>query len=242
MSLKLIPRTTLSEQVAGQIGDMISSGQWKTGDRLPSESELSENLGVSRSTIREALKSLAFIGLIQMRTGLGTFVAGGAPKFIDHLLAHGVLNTEKDLTDLIDARMALETELVTLCVQRATDQELELLEQLIRKMEKTLHGSGREFLELDLQFHLSIASYSKSQVLAQLLRTIRILLQEFIEKSAQMPGDCDLAYTGHLKIFESLRQRSCGKARAAMRAHLQDSLRRYRKHLRTSTANTHVQA
>jgi GntR family transcriptional repressor for pyruvate dehydrogenase complex len=240
MTLKPISKTTLSEQVAGQIGEMISSGQWKSGDRLPSEAELSKGLLVSRSTIREALKSLAFIGLVQMRTGQGTYVAGSAPRSIDHLLAHGVLNTEKELTDLIDARMALETELATLCVQRATDQELQHLGQLIKEMENSLQGSGKEFLDLDLQFHLSIAAYSKSQVLAQLLRTIRGLLQEFIKKSAQMPGDRDLAYAGHLKIFEALRQRNCRKARAAMRDHLQDSLRRYRAHLRTSTADTQV--
>ena len=175
--------------------------------------------------MREALRSLAFIGLVQMRTGQGSYVAGSPPKFIDHLLAHGVLNTEKDLRDLTDARMALETELAALCAERVTDEELQQLERVVKLMEKTLRVKGKQFLDADVEFHIAIATYSKSQVMAQLLKTIRSLLQEFIAKSAQMPGDRDLAYAGHLRIFEALKERDPRKARKAMRSHLQDFLR-----------------
>ncbi len=242
MSLKPIAKTTLCEQVARQIGEMISSGQWKPEDRLPSEAELSKIMGVSRATVREALRSLAFVGLVQMRTGRGTYVAASVPIFIDHLLAHGVLNTEKDLRDLTDARMALETELTALCAERATAEELQQLELVVKEMERARPEGGGKFADLDLEFHMGVATYSKSQVLAKLLRTIRSLLQEFIAKSAQMPGDRDLALLEHQKILEALIEREPRKARSAMRNHLQSFLRGYRLLVGTATPRAQMHA
>ena len=71
-NLKPVSRVTLGEQVAAQLAEQISEGRWKPGDRLPSESELCSTMGIGRSTLREALKSLAFVGLVQMRPGEGT--------------------------------------------------------------------------------------------------------------------------------------------------------------------------
>lgn len=236
-----VTRSTLSEQVAVQIGERISGGEWKPGEKLPSEAELSQALSVSRATVREALKSLAFVGLVRMRTGRGTYVAGGTAKYLDQVLAQGLLNSEQDVRDLTDARMALETELVALCTQRATDQELEGLEQSLKEMERTLHRGGEDFLQLDLQFHLSIATLSQSQVLAQLLRTIRSLLQELIRKSAQLPGDRELTYAQHTKIMQGLKEHNARKARGAMREHLRTFQQGYRVLLRTSTSESQPQ-
>ena len=226
----------MSEQVASQIVDMILSGQWKPGDKLPPEAELGKTLGVSRVTMREALRSVAFIGLVNTRTGQGTFVARSIPKFVDHLVTTGLVQTEKDLTDLVDARIAIELELAAICAERASDQQLEELERLVKEMERAVEDEGEEFLRLDLDFHLSIATYSQSDVLAHLLRTIRSLLQEVITKSAQVPGDRRLAYEGHLKILEALKQRDPRKARSAMREHIRGLRERYLLAVRASEA------
>ena len=82
-TLKPVTRQTLGQQVATQLASMVTSGKWRTGERLPPEMELCKILHIGRSTLREALKSLAFVGLVQMRHGEGTFVAQGT----DHLLA-----------------------------------------------------------------------------------------------------------------------------------------------------------
>lgn len=241
--LRPILRTTLSEQVATQIGDRISAAEWKLGEKLPSEAELSQALGVSRATVREALKSLAFIGLVRMRTGRGTYVAGGSPaKFLDQILVHGLLTSEEDVRDLTDARMALETELVALCAERATDQDLDKLEQILVEMKRLLPSGGDAFLQLDLDFHLSVASFSKSRVLAKLLRTIRGLLQELIRKSAKFPGDSELTYTQHMKILKALKERNARKARTAMREHLRTLPEGYRIFLRASAGGQREQA
>ena len=112
--LKPVSRTTLSEQVALQLASELESKRWKPGEKLPSEAELCKVFNVGRSTLREALKSLSFIGLIRMRAGGGSYVAEQRSRYMDGpLLGKGVLNTKKDVNDLSEARLLLETEVAS---------------------------------------------------------------------------------------------------------------------------------
>lgn len=224
-SVKPVVRTGLSEQVAVQIADMIAAGRWKPGEKLPSEAELCKAFGISRPSVREALKSLAFAGLVDMRTGQGTYVAEGPSKFLDRLCTHGLLNSQESVEDLTAARLAIEGELAALCAQRATPGQLSELEDLVKRIRECRNGD--EYLELDLQFHLSIAAFSRSQILAQLLRAIRGLLQEVIRKSAQLPGDQELTYQQHHKVWRAIAERNPRRARSAMRNHLRTFQRGY---------------
>lgn len=226
--LNPVSRTTLSEQVAAQVVRMIAAGRWKPGERLPSELELCQAFDIGRSTLREALKSLAFVGMVRMRAGEGTFVAEGFSKFVDRILSHGLLHTEKDVSDLWETRMFLESELAALCAQRATDEDLSKLERLVSEMRGSAACGGEGFQELDVEFHLTIAACSKNQVFAQLLRTIRGLVEELIIKTQQIPGAPELAYRHHRAILQALTRRDPHKARNAMRSHLRAFERRFR--------------
>lgn len=226
--LKPVFRITLSEQVAQQIASMISSGRWKDGDRLPSEGELCKMLHIGRSTLREALKSLAFVGMVRMRAGEGTYVAHGPSKLLERIFTQGMLTTEQAVTDLCDTRILLETELAALAAQKATKREIGQLESLLKEMKSGANGPGDRFLNLDLEFHLTIADASKNRVMAQLLRTIRLLLEEYIVKSLQLTDAPKLAYEGHAKILKALRERNEGNSRAAMREHLRKFQRGYK--------------
>jgi GntR family transcriptional repressor for pyruvate dehydrogenase complex len=93
--LKAVARVTLGEQVALQLAEMIGERRWKPGERLPPEMELCEVLNVGRSTLREALKSLAFIGMVRMRAGDGTYLSELPHRLLDRILAKGLLKTEK---------------------------------------------------------------------------------------------------------------------------------------------------
>lgn len=224
-TIKPISRITLSEQVAVQIADMIASRKWKPGDPIPSEADLCRAFGISRPTVREALKALDFVGLVQMRTGHRTYVSDGPAKFVDRLCTHGLLNSQEDVEDLTMSRLVLEGELAALCAQRVTDEELQNLEALVEQIGRSTNDE--ESLELDLQFHLAIATYSRSKILAQFLRAIRGLLQEVIRKSANLPSDRELTYGQHKNILQALKERSSRKARSAMREHLRTFRRSY---------------
>lgn len=228
-ALKPVSRTTLSEQVAMQLASELTGGRWKPGEKLPSEAELCKAFNVGRSTLREALKSLAFIGLIRMRAGGGSYVSDQPSKYLEGpLFAKGVLNTEKDITDLSDARILLETEVAGLCAQRATEQDLAALNDILKQMKTAIEQGGDAFRQLDLGFHLAIAMGSKNQVLSELLRHIREALQELITKSLLLPAGTDMAYKQHREIFEAMKQRSPARARKAMRSHLRAFQRGYK--------------
>jgi DNA-binding FadR family transcriptional regulator len=221
--LKPVSRTTLSEQVALQLAAEVAAKRWQPGDKLPSEAELCRAFNVGRSTLREALKSLAFVGIIRMRAGGGSYVADRPSKYVNRpLLARGVRSTEKDVNDLSEARLVLETELASLCAQRATLRDLATLADLVRKMKaaKDKDEDRSKFQELDLEFHLSIAASSKNEVLAELLGHFRGALQELIQKSLLPRNGMELACKQHEKILEALKQRNPAAARKAIRAHL----------------------
>ena len=227
-TLKPVFRMTLSEQVAMQLAERISAGRWKPGEKLPPESSLCETFHIGRSTLREALKSLAFVGMVRMRAGEGTFVAEGPSKFLEQVLTRGLLNNPREVTDLSEARIMLETELAALCAQRATESELETLRLIIKRMQEASPEDSEGFLNLDLEFHLHIAEYSQNKILAQMMRTIRGLLREVIEKSIQIPGSRSLAVDQHWKVVEALATRNVRRARAAMREHLHTFERGYK--------------
>jgi GntR family transcriptional repressor for pyruvate dehydrogenase complex len=223
-SLKPVTRQTLGQQVATQLAGMVTSGKWRRGERLPPEMELCKILHIGRSTLREALKSLAFVGLVQMRHGHGTFVAQETEDLLDRILAKGLIRSEKAVADVCETRLILETELAALSAERIMDSELAALTQLVERMGQNLEAKDSSFEELDLEFHMQIAASSKNPVLQQLMNPIRGLVFEWIAKSQQFPGLRLNAHQQHQAILQALIQRKPEKARKAMREHLKTFL------------------
>ncbi len=221
--LKPVSRTTLSEQVALQIIGMISAGKWKPGDKLPTEAELCKVLHVGRSTLREALKSLSFVGLVRMRAGEGTYVAQGYRSFLEGIFTPSVTELEKTVLALYEARLVLEGELAAFCAERATDEDLQNLEELVTEMQAHAQISAERFLELDLSFHSAIAAASKNQVLAHVYQIIRGHVAEFVRKTHEMPNSRERAYASHAEILNTIKDRNQEKARRLMREHVRRS-------------------
>ena len=225
--LKPVSRVTIGEQVALQLAEMICDGRWKSGEKLPSENELCKALNIGRSTLREALKSLAFIGMVRMRVGDGTYVAETKPGLLDRILARGMLKTEKDLADVAETRLILETELAAMAAERAEPGDVEQLRELLEQSARSLEGEGRPFIELDLEFHLAIATCAKNTVLRHLITDIRGILTEWIMKSQELPGLRENAMQQHRRIFDAIAAHKADAAREAMRAHLKTFQRAY---------------
>lgn len=218
--LKPVSRVTIGEQVALQLAERIAEGRWSVGEKLPPEADLCRALGIGRSTLREALKSLAFIGMVRMRAGDGTYVAERSPGLLDRILARGRLTSEKDLAEVCEARMVLETELAAMAAERAAPADLDLLRSVVAESQRSLAGEGRDFIELDLEFHLAVAAAARNGVLRQLLTHIRGVLLEWITKSQELPGLRENAVAQHRRIFEAIQSRRPDAARDAMQAHL----------------------
>jgi GntR family transcriptional regulator, transcriptional repressor for pyruvate dehydrogenase complex len=224
-----------------QLAGEIQARRWKPGEKLPSEAELCRAFGVGRSTLREALKSLAFIGLIRMRAGGGSYVAEQPSKYLSApWLAVGVLTTERELNDFAEARMVLEAELAGLCAERASDRDIKVIEGLVSQMSGSVKEDGAQFSKLDLSFHLAIGEGSKNQVLAELLKHIRKGLQELITKSLLLPAGMELACQQHRQILDALKQHNPTKAREAMRSHLRAFQRGYRVLFHTAAPESRI--
>ena len=223
-----VSRICLSEQVALQLAAAIDAGKWRSGEKLPSEAELRRQFEVGRSTVREALRSLAYIGKVQMRAGEGTYVTGGNLKFLGRVFTSGPLQNERELTDLYEARIVLEMASASFCARRVSPEELAQLEELIRDMGAAAHRHDLEdFARLDIKFHETIAAASKNHVLVQCVNAIRGLLQEVVLKGLQIPGDLEIAHTQHGEILGAIKLGSAAKARKAMRNHLEVFMRGY---------------
>jgi GntR family transcriptional repressor for pyruvate dehydrogenase complex len=225
--LKAVARVTLGEQVAMQLAEMIADKRWRPGERLPPEMELCEVLNVGRSTLREALKSLAFIGMVRMRPGDGTYVSDLSNRLLDRILAKGLLKTEKDLADVCETRMILETEGAAIAAERTTEADLAQLRELIGKGRETLRTDGRSFPNIDLDFHIAVANASHNRLLPRLLMDIRGILAEWITKSQELPGLRENAQEQHESILRCIANRDPVGAREEMRAHLETFQRAY---------------
>lgn len=218
--LKAVARVTLGEQVALQLAEMIAERRWKPGERLPPEVELCEVLNVGRSTLREALKSLAFVGIVRMRAGDGTYVSEPPHRLLDRMLAKGLLKTEKDLADVCETRMILETEVAALAAERGTPEHIEALKALAAKGREVLRADKKVYTKADLDFHLGVANCSENKLLPRLLMDIRGVLSEWITKSQELPGLRENAQEQHERILRCIAAHDPDGAREEMRAHL----------------------
>jgi GntR family transcriptional repressor for pyruvate dehydrogenase complex/GntR family galactonate operon transcriptional repressor len=232
-----VPRTTLSEQVAKLLAARITAGDWRPGEKLPSEAELCKAFSVGRSSLREALTSLTFIGLIRVRAGGGSYVAEQpSAYFTGAWLKDGLLTNRKALAEFVEARLILEPELAGLCAARITPQEQHELELLLQKMRDSI-DDPLEFSKSDLSFHLTLGIAAKNEVLHAILVSVREQTLDVIAKSLLLQEGMENAIRGHIKILDALRQRSPLKAQEAMRAHLQSFQRGYQVAFESESAN-----
>jgi GntR family transcriptional repressor for pyruvate dehydrogenase complex len=223
-----VSRSTLSEQVAKRLAARITAGDWQPGEKLPSEAELCKALNIGRSSLREALTSLAFIGLIRVRAGGGSYVAEQpSVYFTGQWLNSGLLSNENTLVEFVEARLILATELAGLCAERTTPEELAEMELLVERMKAAIH-STEEFCKLNLTFHLTMGRAAKNQVLNNILTSACEQTRELITKSLLLEDDLKIALRGLIKILETFRNRNPVKAREAMRHHLQSFQRGYK--------------
>jgi GntR family transcriptional repressor for pyruvate dehydrogenase complex len=209
----------ITEQILSQVRAMIARGDLRPGDRLPPERDLALHLGVSRPSVRAALKSLVSMGLVHARRGSGTYVTDGPPELMSEplmLLAalHGFTQNE-----IFEARRSLETLLAGMAAERATgDQLVEMAEELAN-MYAAL-GDPPQFLLHDIRFHKTIAKASGNPVLATIAEMVAAMHYERRSETIGRVRDLEETAADHRRIFKAIRVRSPEAAREAMAAHI----------------------
>ena len=221
---KFVPVLRPRQQVEKQLRDAIFSGQFGQGDKLPSETDLAESLGVSRATVREALRSLAEGGLITKVPGMkgGSFV-----EYVDHhALSQLVSQRMGSVLDLgsitheevSDFRNVLEVPCAMWAARHRTDEDLAVLHDIIEK-EKQADVSDPAIPELNAQFHSSIAAATQNRVMAAFVTALHRVTQplKFIHTDSELGRQ---AVRHHIELFAAIKERNEEAAAEVMRRHI----------------------
>ncbi len=224
MPLQAVASKRLYQQVADQIASLIREGHWSAGDRLPSERDMSQQLGVSRPTVREAILALEIAGLVEVRTGAGIYV-------LDESQGRGVTIVEDSgpsPSNLMHARILIESEIAATASQTISDEQLQELEEAVNKMEDDVAHERQSVSnedDGDLLFHSRLASATGNMVLVsivdQLWEGMRRPLFKTICERVKLPTNALRAAADHRVILERLRARDSEGSRNAMRLHLE---------------------
>ncbi len=219
--LEPVRKTKVYAEVAAQIHRLIADGRLKPGDKLPPERELAEVFGVSRTSVRDAIRVLETQRLLEPRHGEGTVVRQIPIDTIVSSLADA-LTASKDLTaDLFDMRKMLEPPLARAAAFRATAEDMDALEEILERQARRVRA--REVtVEEDHAFHYRIATAAKNQVVLRIIDVLMDLLRESRERSLQVGGRAEKSLRGHRRILDAIRQRDPDGAADAMRAHIEE--------------------
>src|SRR5580704_7815795 len=152
-SLTPVTRTTLTADICRKMVSHLIRGVWSEGEKIPAERELCQTLGVGRASLREALKALEIMGMIETRLGDGTYVCKRSDFFSRPLLWAIASSSEADARELIEARTLIEVELAGFAAERATAEDLRLISEQLKIMERT-KKNPQEFVQADVDFHL----------------------------------------------------------------------------------------
>jgi GntR family transcriptional repressor for pyruvate dehydrogenase complex len=219
LKLRQVEKRRLTEEIVDRLVSLIASGKLKPGDRLPPERELMQQLGVGRSSLREAIGSLSLTGVLTVRPGSGTFVTLSHEEFLAKPLGWGIPMGPGRVQELIEARRILEQAIVALAAERASETEIAEMKRHLLLM-NTSRRNRRKFIKADMTFHATLAKASHNNVLQSLFLQIRNLLRSFTEKILLVPGAYDSVISGHGEIFSAIEARDVEGARSALGRHL----------------------
>lgn len=216
----------VSEVVADDIIGYIKRERLQRGDRLPTEPELMERYGVSRTALREAIKVLASSGVIEVRHGHGTFVLETQSLIVTPPLDLGALFTRQTYMDVAEARTAIESEVARLAAIRASEEDIQELEALQTQMTRLPEDAA--FTDYDVKLHLVLARAAGNAIFSQMMDVLRQALSEYIFMTVSRlpPETVRELLAEHAAVINAIKRRDADAARDAMRQHIQNAARR----------------
>jgi GntR family transcriptional regulator, transcriptional repressor for pyruvate dehydrogenase complex len=216
-----VRKTKLYEGVTRQIERLISEGSLKPGDKLPSERELAEMFQVSRTSLRDGIRHLELLGLLEARHGKGTIVRDVSADSLVNPLASMLVRKRQLVAELLDVRKMLEPPLAARAATNASPEEIVDLENILRRQGAKVRR-GELAIEEDSEFHYNIARAAKNSVVMKVLDVLIDLLRKTRERSLQVGGRLRRSFAGHRQILRAIQRRDASAAETAMRHHLEE--------------------
>ncbi|OZC42524.1 hypothetical protein CH286_25535 [Rhodococcus sp. WWJCD1] len=226
------PREPLSAEVAKALLEAVFSGQMTPGSRMPSERQLAESFGVGRFVVREALKSLGLLGLLEVRQGDGTYVRSPDSSLLPRVVEWGLLVGEQRTSDLVETRQHLEILTSRLAAERRSEEDLAEIKGHLEDMRRA--KTTAEFVDADVAFHLSIARSTGNTVLSSMLGSIGTLLDVWIRRVMDAADSHEPSYLEHVPVFEGIAAQNGDASSAAMTVHMERATKRLNEALAES--------
>jgi GntR family transcriptional regulator, transcriptional repressor for pyruvate dehydrogenase complex len=225
--IRPVSRATLPQEIVKALTDLIMKRVWKPGDLIPSEKELAIRFQVGRSTIREAVKSLVVLGVLEARAGEGSFVREPTSELLSGGFRWGLLLSEGNLDDFVDVRVLIEVECARRAAANRTDDLVSQLDATIEDMrsEPMDHGA---FMDSDTRFHLGIAHAARNPIFETVGSTIQSIVRIWYPKTYYIPETKGRTIAEHRAIADGVASGDVDAAGEAMRAHLVAAGRRLR--------------
>lgn len=223
MQITPIQKVNVVEEIFEQLESMLIEGTWKPGDKIPSENELSETFGVSRMTVRQALQKMKALGLIETRSGSGSYVRQVNPDDSLQDLVPLMVLGDTSQQQVFQFREIIDAESIRIATPIATEEDLSRLEDLLGKMKQSAEkGDGGKFSEYDLKFHMGIVEITGNPLIIRTNQILQAVLAEsmnsVIEKMRFTPG---LDY--HERILNAMKVKDAHLAEKLMREHIRQN-------------------
>lgn len=213
-----IQRRKISDDIKERLIGMIQSEELRSGDRLPAERDMAQRFGVSRTTLRDAIRDLELLGLLKVRQGNGSTVRRPNGETLASPFRNLLRICPQSATDLLEFRRLLEPQMAALAAKRRTDEHILALETLLKRQE-VLVETGKRLTNEDISFHSLIAQIAGNATTLSILATLQSLLRDL--RTKMLTGDQpQLGYKQHKKIAAAIIAQSEDAARDAMLEHL----------------------
>jgi len=222
--LKPVENKRAYEDIVQQIRTLIEAGKLKRKDHLPSERDLSETFRVSRTTVREAIRTLESMKLLQSRQGDGTYVLASSEESLIHPLAVALFNEKDDIRDIFYIRKIIEPHVAELAAENATPQDIEEMERILQQQEESI-GHGENIIETDSAFHKLMVKATTNRVMERLIVVLIDLLKQSREKYLTEDENDERAkrsLEGHRRVLSAVKKGDGDAARKSMLQHLED--------------------
>jgi GntR family transcriptional regulator, transcriptional repressor for pyruvate dehydrogenase complex len=218
-----IRRTTLTASAFEQLISHVVTGTWKAGERIPPERDLCRQLGIARTSLREALKAMELVGMVDSRVGDGTFVCPRSEFLSRPLLWAFTGNDNTEFEEIMEARIIIEENLAGLAAQRATADEITAIAESVQMMQDAI-AREEPILDADMAFHMAISRASHNNVLAKSVQLLRNLMRQWLYYKVLMPEAAPRVLKRHIAISRAIAQGKPVLARREMRLHLEEAM------------------
>lgn len=226
--IRPISREPVAEKIAQQLLGLIQSGNLKAGQQLPPERELAHALGVSRASLREAVRALSLLGVLNTERGGGVTVSALDPESLLGPLHFYISLNERNIDALFEARVMIESGVAALAATRMTEEAIDRLRSCVRVDEQALSDPNR-FIEADVEFHWTIFETAGNPLLERVAKSLQVLGRASRAITAHIPGVLERSITDHELIIDALVRGDADAAALAMTQHLRNVHSAYRQ-------------